>query len=149
MDSCLSVAQVRKRVAQALTESGLEQSRQVPDLFGLDPSQFAHQAFAVVVPSSIIEDFDGRDNYGDEGEARTVLEVRVSHHIRGDDPQGDYDAALDFGQRVMSTVLCDTDRSKSMKLAILSVPERTVSPEADYFLSRIRFQATHRYRFVV
>lgn len=148
MDSCLTVAQGRQRIDKALQDAKLLRSRHAPELFGLDTDHLQDEAYSIAAPSSVIHDFDGRENIGDEGEAETIYEVRTCKRLRSDGVDGDYNKALDHEHRVIRTVLCDTDRSLSFHLAVEGVPQRAVSPSGEWLVSRIRFKAYHRFLFV-
>ncbi len=142
----LRVSQVRDRVDAALQSADYHRSRHAPDLFGRDADDLLPESYSISTPSSTYEDFDGRENYGDEGEATTTLEVWTAYRLRSDDQSGDYGEALDHEHEVLKTVLQDTDRTY-MQIQLVDTPQRTVSPNGDWLISRLRFRIFHRLSF--
>lgn len=69
MDSVMSVSQVRERLDSALTSAGYTRSRHVPELYGRDTDHLLPRSYSISTPVTVLEDFDGRERFGDEGEA--------------------------------------------------------------------------------
>lgn len=147
MSATLTVAQVRGRFDAALTSAGFARSRYPPELFGRDTDHLLPLSYSVATPSSTIEDFDGRENYADEGEARTRVEVRTAFRLRNDDPSGDYDRALDHEHAIIKAVMDGIDGAK-LHLSLDAVLSRAVSLDGGWLISRIRWTAYHRLSFV-
>lgn len=143
----LSVSQVRDRVDVALQGAGFTRSRHVPELFGKDTDSLLPKSYSVSTPSTTLNDFDGRERYGDEGEAITLIEVRTAYRLRHDDQSGDYGRALDHEHEVIKAVMDGIDGTY-LQLQIDSVPRRTVAPGGDWLLSTIRWRIYHRFAFV-
>jgi len=146
MESVLSVSQVRDRIDTALSSAGYQRSRHVPELFGRDTDHLLPRSYSISTPASVIEDFDGRERYGDEGEAQTTVEVRTAYRLRSDDQSGDYGQALDHEHRVIRAILTDTDTTY-LQLRIQGVPRRQVTPGGDWMISTIRLLVFHRFSF--
>ena len=88
--------------------------------------------------------FDGRDRFGTEGEAATVIGVKTAHRLTPDDPHGSYDLALDDEQGVITACL---DVDTNMMDVRLESAERAVTPEGGFLVSSILLLVHHRYSF--
>lgn len=146
--STLTVAQVLQRVEKALTGAEFVRSVYVYDLFGQDTDHLLPQAFAVGAPSTLTEDFDGRENYGDEGEAQTNVLVRVAHRLRGDAQVEDYHEALLHEHRALKAVASNVERTGGLKLQIQGIPQRLVNDTGEWMISTLQFRVFHRFAFL-
>ena len=142
----LRVSEVRRRFEAILEETGFTRSRFVPEQFGADTSLLLSGAFAVGVGATVLEEFDDRLRYGDEGEARTVIDVRLAYQLRADAQIQDYDRALDQEQRALIACM-DLDRT-GFHVEVGGMPIRFVPRTGDWLLTTIRFEAIHRIAFV-
>lgn len=147
MSARLTVSQVRERFDAALVAGGFTRSRFAPDSFGRDTDHLLPKSYSVSTPSSSIDAFDGRDNYRDEGEATTRVEVRTAYRLRSDDQSGDYGLALDHEQAVIVAVMDGINGAK-LHLRLDSVPDRSVSLDGAWLICRIRWTVYHRFSFV-
>lgn len=143
----VTVSEVRDRIDVALTSAGYTRSRHVPEMYGRDTDHLLPKSYSISVPATSIEDYDGRERYGDEGEAITTVDIRTAYRLRADDQSGDYGRALDHEHTVIRVILTDTDRTY-IQVQIVGIPRRTVTPGGDWLISLIRLQVYHRYTFV-
>jgi hypothetical protein len=142
----LSVSTVRGRFDTALTGAGFTRSRVVPELFGRNTDHLLPLSFAVAVPSTSLQDFDGRERYGTEGEALTTVEIKTAYRIRPDNQSADYGSALDHEASVLTAVL-GTINLSDMQVRPDGIPRRTVPSSGDWLISTITFSVYHRIDF--
>ena len=145
MSAVLTVSQIIERFGDAMTTGKFIRSRWAFALFGQDTDQLMPRAFAVGVGASVIEDFDGRERYGDQGEARTTVFVRVASRLRGDAQVPDYREALDHEHDAVKAAL---DLDSSLFHTTVVRIDRAVTASGEWMISTIEFVAYHRYSFV-
>ena len=119
-------------------------SRYPYELLDRDTDQLLPNSFAVGAPRSDIDMFDGRDRYGSEGEAATVIGVRLASRLRTDASIADYDAALDAEQRLVEVTL---ELDRTLLHVRLESMERNVSADGVWMFSRVLFLCHHRFKF--
>lgn len=140
-------AELLTRADTALQEAGYRRSAFVWSLFARDTASFAHKAFAVGLGGSEFENFDGRDDYADAGEAVTMLIVRTAHKLRGEAQFGDLGDALTHELLVFQELNDRIDR-QYIRVEPADV-SRTVSQDGAWLLSEGRFRVYHRISFAV
>ncbi len=145
MNSVLTVAQVIARFDAALQSQSYVRSGYVPELLGRDTEQLLPRAYSIAAPQTDLEDFDGREHYGDEGEAQTLIDVRTIFPLRVDGQTQDYSAALDHEHDVIRAILDNLDLTY-ISVAVERVT-RSVLSDGSWILSLARFRVYHRYRF--
>lgn len=145
MNSVLTVAQVIARFDKALQDQSYNRSIYVPELLGRDTDHLLPRAYSIAAPQTDLEDFDGREHYGDEGEAQTSIDVRTIFPLRPDAPPQDYSAALDHEHDVIRAILDNID----LTYISVSVEQatRTILADGSWLLSTARFRVHHRFRF--
>lgn len=141
----VTIDQIKDRIEQTLVEAGLVRSRWVWTLYGRDTDQLLPESFAVGVPLSDIEDFDGRDYGPDNGEARSRVSVLVASRLRGDNQSEDVSAALRHEHDVLRWVMTGTRSGWTIAPASVS---RDVRPGGEWMVSTLSFIVHHRIDFV-
>jgi|TARA_R100001530_G_scaffold124435_2_gene92637 hypothetical protein len=145
MLSVLTVSEVRDRIDTALADAGYTRSRFVPDLFGRDTDHLVSGSYSISTPATTLDQFSGRDQFTDEGEAETVVEIRTAYRIRPDSQSLDYGQALDQEHQVLRAAL-DLDTTY-LQVRINGIPRRAVSSAGDWLVSTIRLTIFHRFTF--
>jgi len=143
--STLTVSKVIARFDTALQLEEYNRSGIVPELFGRDTDHLLHKAYSIAAPSTDLADFDGREHYGDEGEAQTIIEVRTAYRLRPDGQPQDYSKALTHEHEVIKTILAKIDL-QYISVAVEQATRR-VTPGGDWLISLARFRVFHRYQF--
>lgn len=140
----LTVAQVRKLVEVALIEGGFHKSTYPAELFPFDADAFIPDSFAIGSPSTELEPYDGRERYGMQGGARTLIVVQTASRLRGDSDT-DYESGLDREHDALKAVLTIDDPGVEIRPLAMS---RTVTPTGEWLVSTLQFRVHHRFSFI-
>jgi hypothetical protein len=144
MSAVLRASTIRQRFDVVLKAAGYERSAYTYDRFGRDFDSLRPGACSVGVPRSTFDAFDGRDRFGAEGEAATVIGIKTSHRLTTDDPHGTYDAALDAEQELITACL---DADLGLMQVRLESADRAVTTDGGYLVSTVMFLVHHRFSF--
>ena len=144
MSAVLRVSAIRQRFDTVVNAAGYERSAYTYDRFGRDFDSLRPGSYSVGVPRSTFDAFDGRDRFGSEGEAETVIGVKTSHRLTTDDPHGTYDAALDAEQELITACL---DADLGLMQVRLESADRAVTSDGGYLVSTVLLLVHHRFSF--
>lgn len=133
--------EIRKAIATAITDTlgpdGWAESRQVGDVFPLDPHGTAHHAFAVTIPTTIPIPRDRQRR--DEGAVATsTIILRWAHDLRPDGQVTDYDEALDAEATVIAAALTAYHLRPSLTSA-----KRAVIGDGTVVVGTVEMSLTH------
>lgn len=137
--SALPVATLRQRCASTMP-SGFNESAQLFDLFGTDPSALHHKAFAIgVTETSRVENDRSRRSEGTL--VFTQVVVRCSYVIPPGDQVNSYDTALGLEQSVI-TAFNGITQTDIGGFSFESATRRKLT--ADWLVSEVTFTFQHR-----